>query len=474
MNHTFRRLLRAALMAGALTSAWQPAQAQGEAEAIAALRQELAALRAEVEALRRGQAPGGNAPAAPAAPPPVLAAAQVPAPAPAPAPAPTPAKKGWYDRLQVRGYVQMRANETLSGDIDAPAGVSRLRSVQDSAVGERGTFTLRRARLVVQGDLSDRVSVYLQGDMAAAVNAQSNGERRDNFFQMRDAYTDLHFANHTVKLRLGQSKVPFGWENLQSSSNRIALDRADAANSAVPGERDLGIAVYYTPPAVQAIWDRLARDGQKLFGNYGAFAVGVFNGQGINRPEKNDALMKVAMATWPFALDGLGGPFRGQVLELGAQGMLNRVQPELRSGGVSPVSFADNRVNLHAVLYPAPLGFQAEWTFGRSPEWSPAAQAIGSGRLRGGYVQTMYRMKDTAIGPLMPYARWQTFRGGWKAATNAPRLATDELELGVEWQPLKEVELTLAYARMKRAEADERRAGRAVGDLLRAQVQWSY
>lgn len=478
MNYGNWQRLRSALMAGTLLALPTPALAQGEGDAIAVLRAELAVLRAEVAELRRVQAATTPANAAvpanpvPLASPPLAVATPVPAPAAAAAAAPP--KKAWYDRIQVRGYVQMRVNEVLSDRAAVPAGISRLRSVHDSAVGEPGNFTLRRARLVVQGDVSDRFSIYMQGDLAAAVNAQSNGERREHFFQLRDAYGDVHFADRTVKVRLGQSKVPFGWENLQSSSNRLSLDRADAANSAVPGERDLGVVVYYTPPAVQRVWDRLAKDGQKLFGNYGAFGVGIFNGQGINRTEKNDGLMKVALATWPFELDGLGGAFRGQVLELGVQGMLNRIQPELRSGGVSAASFADNRVNLHAVLYPAPFGLQAEWTFGRSAEWSPARLAIGEGNLRGGYVQAMYRIKDSAVGPIMPYARVQTYRGGWKAATNAPRISTDEIELGVEWQPLKEVELTMAYARMKRAEADERRTGRAVGDVLRAQVQFSY
>ncbi len=472
MKHGYLHSLRSALMAGTLLALPQPALAQGDAEAIAALRAELAALRAEVAELRRAQVVAvAAAPEVVPAPAPVLAAA---VPAPAPAASPAPAKKGWYDRIQVRGYVQMRANEVLSDRTAVPAGVSRLRSVHDSAVGEAGNFTLRRARIVVQGDVSDRFSVYMQGDLAAAVSAQSNGERREHFFQMRDAYGDIHFANRTVKLRLGQSKVPFGWENLQSSSNRLSLDRADAANSAVPGERDLGAVIYYTPPKVQAVWERLAKDGQKLFGNYGAFGVGVFNGQGISRSEKNDSLMKVALATWPFELDGLGEAFRGQVLELGVQGMLNRFQPELRTGGVTPTSFADNRVNLHAVLYPQPFGLQAEWTFGRSPEWDPARLAMGEGNLRGGYVQAMYRVKDSGVGPFMPYARIQTYRGAWKAATNSPRISTDEIELGVEFQPLKEVELTMAYARMKRAEADERRTGRATGDVLRVQAQWSY
>lgn len=74
----------------------------------------------------------------------------------------------------------------------------------------------------------------------------------------------------------------------------------------------------------------------------------------------------------------------------------------------------------------------------------------------------------------MPYARWQHYRGGWKAALNSPRLETDEVELGVEFQPIKPFELTSAYAHMKRREADERRIGRAEGDLIRAQFQWTY
>lgn len=470
-----RRMMIALMGATALLPAGARAQTgpAGEAEAIAALRQEIAQLRAEVQALRDARpVPAATAPIAgtPAAVPPAPAVA-VATTANA---KPRPARKEWHEKIQLRGYVQLRANEVVSGLTDAPAGQARLRSVHDGGVGEKGNFAFRRARLVVQGDVSDRVSVYLQGDFAAAVNAQSNGERRENFVQLRDAYADLHFANRAFKLRFGQSKVPYGWENLQSSSNRLSIDRADAANSAVPGERDIGIVAYYTPPRVQAVWDRLAADGQKLFGNYGAFGLGAFNGQGINRAEKNDALMAVALATWPFELDGLGDGFAGKVLELGVQGMVNKVQPEVRSGGVSATSFAERRVNLHAVLYPDPIGFQAEWNWGRGPQWNAAAQAIASAPLSGGYVQAMGRVRRSPLGAFMPYARWQHYRGGWKAATNAPRLETDEFELGVEFQPLKELELTLAYARMKRAEADERRTGRAQGDVLRAQLQWNY
>jgi hypothetical protein len=469
------KMSRSAAVLAVCLAAPQAAQAQSTAE----LQRQIDELKAQVQALSsaltasRSAPPVAPSPAAAEAPAPsaastALAAASAPASA-APAPAgPAPKSKAWYERLSFRGYTQMRYNAFLSGDETAPAGVSRLRSPHDASISDRGNFSLRRARLVLQGDVSDRVSLYLQSDFASAVTNQSGTERRENFVQLRDAYADV-FADKakTLRVRFGQSKVPYGWENMQSSSNRLTLDRSDAINSAVPSERDLGIVAYYTPPSFQKIWDRLAKHGQKLFGNYGAFGVGVFNGQGTNRTEQNQGLMKVAFATWPIEIGD-------QVVEIGGSAMLNQVQPEVRSGGVSAVAFDDDRVGVHAMLYPQPFGIQAEWNWGKGPEWDRVSQSIETKNLSGGYVQAMYKLDTDNLGTLFPYARWQHYRGGWKAAVNAPRLETDELEFGIEWQPWKALELTLAYSRMKRIEADERRLGRAEGSLFRSQIQWNY
>lgn len=447
------------------------------------LQRQIDELKAELRALKRERAQAAPPAAAEARPAgsPVAdgaqagqgAGAQIPAPAASVAVASTaPAekkKKAWYEKLQLRGYTQMRYNTFLGGDDTAPPGVSRLRSVHDGSINENGNFSLRRARLIVQGNVADNVALYFQSDFASAVNNQSNGERREHFVQLRDAYVDLFLdRGHALKLRFGQSKVPFGWENLQSSSNRLTLDRSDAVNSAVPSERDLGIVAYYTPPRVQRVWDRLAKDGQKLFGNYGAFGVGIYNGQGVNRTEQNQGVTKVAMATWPFEIG------EQQVLELGGGVFLNRVRPEVRTGGVSTADFKDERYGVHAILYPQPIGIQAEWNWGKTPQFDRALGAIRSSRAQGGYVQVMYDIGDIGMGKLIPYGRWQHYRGGWKAGTNAPRLETDEIELGVEWQLNPAIEFTFAYANMKRLEADERRQGRAKGDLIRTQLQFNY
>lgn len=451
---------------------------------IADLQRQIDELKATVNELKaEKQAVAAAAPVAASAPP-VLAHSTSPAPAaPAasapPVPAPqvadaSPQKgKAWYEKLQLRGYTQMRLNNIVSGDADAPAGVSRLRTIGDGDVRANNNFSFRRVRLVLQGDVSDYVSLYLQADMATAVSNQSAGERREGFAQLRDAYADVFpTRDKSFRVRFGQSKIPFGWENMQSSSNRLALDRSDGINTGAPSERDIGIVAYYTPDRVQDIWDRLGKDGQKLFGNYGAFGLGAFNGQGTNRTETNDNVMIVGLATWPFELDALG--LEGQVLELGGSLYRNRVNPEIRTGGVSPIDYKDNRIGVHAILYPQPFGLQAEWNWGTGPEFDPVTARIEERPLRGGYVQAMARVRRSPLGPFHPFARWQYYRGGFKGATNAPRLETEELEFGLEFLPTPALELTVTYGFASRKEADERRFGQAEGELLRIQAQWNY
>ncbi len=472
-----RRILSTTLGASVLALPWTQAQAQSVAE----LQRQINELKAMVHTLKAERKNSG-----PSHPPrsstPIAhresgsslkadKTVQTASAAPAEAPRPKP----WYEQMSLRGYTQLRGNEFLSGDRTAPNGFSRLRSVHDGGITDKNNFTFRRVRLILQGNIHERVFIYLQNDFAVAVGNQTSGEQRQHYTQLRDAYADVFLdEERSAKIRFGQQKVPYGWENLQSSQNRLTLDRSDAINSAVPGERDIGMTAYYTPPHVQRIWDRLQKGGQKLFGNYGAFGVGIYNGQTINRIEKSNDLMTVAMATWPFELDGFGEMWRGQVLELGGSAYRNEFQPEIRAGGVSARSFEDQRVGVHAILYPQPFGLQGEWNWGTGPEWDPVRQAIESKPLGGGYVQAMYKVDDSFVGPFMPYARWQTYRGGWKVGVNAPRLETDEFELGIEFIPIKPVELTLAYARMKRREADERRMGQAEGDLFRAQLQINY
>lgn len=100
-----------------------------------------------------------------------------------------------------------------------------------------GGFTIRRGRLILSGFARDNVFLYIQPDVAASSGTSLN------VLQLRDAYFDVFFDSlHTWRVRVGQSKVPFGYENMQSSSLRLPIERAEVFNTAsVPGERDLGV-----------------------------------------------------------------------------------------------------------------------------------------------------------------------------------------------------------------------------------------
>ncbi|TCV91184.1 phosphate-selective porin [Luteibacter rhizovicinus] len=376
----------------------------------------------------------------------------------------------WYDRIGLRGYVQMRYNQEAGGD------AKDLRAPGDKFIGKDQGFGIRRARVVLSGDVSDRMSIYLQPDLAST----PTGSSTTNFAQLRDAYADIYFDKaKTFRVRAGQSKVPYGWEDLQSSQNRLAMDRADALNSAVRDERDLGLFFYYSPGVAAERFSYLQKSGLKGSGDYGVVGLGFYNGQGANRPDRNDQLHTVLHLTYPFKFAN------GQYLEVGADAYAGRYKvasPTSVSIGGSTFTpsvnapaegSVDRRVAAHVIYYPQPFGFQAEWTVGRGPELDVARKTIRTKSLRGGYAQVMYKF-DGEFGSLMPYVKWQTYRGGSKFDTNAPRMLVDELDVGVEWQPVKEVEIAVAYANMRRTDVTTAPYARVDGNLIRLQLQLNY
>ena len=138
--------------------------------------------------------------------------------------------KKWYDNFSIRGYTQVRYNGLLETN-------SNLECEQCDKSWGKGSFFIRRMRVILYGQISRQVYFYIQPDFASAPSSSSL-----NFAQLRDAYFDLGIdKNNEFRFRIGQSKVPFGFENLQSSQNRLPLDRNDALNSALSNERDLGV-----------------------------------------------------------------------------------------------------------------------------------------------------------------------------------------------------------------------------------------
>lgn len=387
-------------------------------------------------------------------------AAMTPAAATAPADKPAePAK--WYDKYAVRGYVQVRYNQLFDNELD------QLRHQADRSVGEDQSVFIRRARLILSGDINEHMSLYLQPDFAVT----PPGSSQTSFVQLRDFYTDISFdKKKEYRVRIGQSKVPFGFENLQSSQNRLALDRNDALNSCCKDERDLGAFFYWAPDPIRKRFKDLVSSGLKGSGDYGVVALGLYNGEGANRFERNDNFHLVGRVTYPYLFDN------GQIFEAGAQVTSGRFLPTVDSGIVldAPANgFHDDRYGFHAVLYPQPFGLQAEWNWGRGPELSADLLSVDEDSLNGGYVQAMYRFEHD-YGVFMPFVRWQQFEGAMKFERNSPATDVTETEFGLEWQPMPELELTGMYVMTDRTNVLVSPYDQISGDLLRMQLQWNY
>src|ERR1700754_3342914 len=102
--------------------------------------------------------------------------------------------RAWYEKIGIRGYVQMRYNQEVGG------GGKDLRSPGDRFIGREQGFGIRRARVVISGDVTDNMSIYIQPDLAST----PSGSSTTNFAQLRDAYADLWLTgDKTWRIRAG-------------------------------------------------------------------------------------------------------------------------------------------------------------------------------------------------------------------------------------------------------------------------------
>lgn len=400
-------------------------------------------------------------------------------------------KKKWYDQIGLRGYTQIRYNKLFETN-------DKLTNEQgDKSWGGNNSFFMRRGRLIFSGQVHEHVYIYIQPDFASTATD-------NHFFQIRDAYFDLSLdKDKEFRFRIGQSKVPYGFENMQSSSNRLTLDRNDALNSAVSNERDLGVFFYWATKEKRELLKKLVDTGLKGSGDYGLFGIGLYNGQLANKAEQNATQHAVARFTYPFEFKN------GQIFEAGIQGytgqyVLTSTNPTTtytttsstvtNDGGLTYVttstttsstkdkakleggnkSFLDQRAAVSAILYPQPFGIQAEYTVGKGPEYDVASNTIKTQDLKGGYVQLMYK-KDIKGQTIIPFVKHHWYDGGKKQELDARSYKVNDYEIGVEWQPFKNFELTADYTISDRDYVDSKTTvNHQKGNLLRLQAQFNF
>ena len=370
---------------------------------------------------------------------------------------PNAEEKKWYDRIKIGGYTQFRQGAGLSGDF------ANLSSPGDKAIEKDTNFFIRRARLVFQGEISDHLKLYMQTEFAGGTVG------------VRDMYGDIYFdKKKEFRVRPGLSKIPNSFELLQSSRNRLALERADALSSGVRNERDTGIFFYWTPKHIQERFSFLSK-GLKGSGDYGVIGFGAYTGQGINQRDKNDNVHIAARVTYPFQFSN------GQIFETGVYGYTGKFVPTVGANADAGIltnptfnkkGYRDERIGIHAILYPQPFGLQSEWNWGQSPQLSADMTQIESGNINGGYVQAMYKI-DNRWGTWIPYVKWQKYNGAEKDTTNTPFSRVRETEVGIEWQVNDQIELVAAYANMERTNVKTLHHVKNA-NIMRFQLQWKY
>lgn len=371
-------------------------------------------------------------------------------------------KAHWSDKITIRGYTQIRYNRLFESNSD-------LVSEQgDKSIGNKQGFFIRRMRIIFFGQLSDNVYFYIQPDFASSASSTSL-----HFAQLRDAYFDVSLdKKREFRFRIGQSKVPYGFENLQSSQNRLPFDRNDALNSAVSNERDLGVFFMYCPKKVRELYSSFVNDGLKGSGDYGIFSFGLYNGQVANKPELNNNSHMVTRLTYPVKLGN-------QIIEPGIQaysGMWVMPKDQITSTTkvVKSYEYLDQRYAASLVLYPKPFGIQAEYTIGKGPEYDEGKDSILTKNLKGGYVTLSYIIKIKKH-IIIPFVRGSTYQGGKKHELDARSYRVDEIEGGIEYQPFKNFEFTAAYMYSDRTTSDRTKENNyQFGSLLRLQAQLNF
>lgn len=342
----------------------------------------------------------------------------------------------WYERLKMKGYLQVRVDSVLNED----GGVLNVQN--DPFANSQSSIGLRRGRLAFSGDLTNHVYLYFQADLFGGINGNGG-------VQARDYYADVSLdPAREHRIRFGLSKVPFGYTTLQSSQNRLALERPEAISTAVESERDFGVYYMWAPYEIRERFKGLVKMGLRGSGDYGLIALGAYAGQGINRPDTNGQPHWVARVTYPFEFDN------GQFFEVGVQGYAGKFNTTTAAipgvgtptnGNGGDRGFTDARVGISAILFPQPFGIETEWNWGKGPQLSNDMRTINSASLSGGYVQFNYRHVFASQKEFIPFARWQTYSGGRKMAANAPKDKVNEVGVGFRFIPYPELELTAMY-----------------------------
>lgn len=162
------------------------------------------------------------------------------------------------EKVKISGYVQGQYSH------DEPA------TPQDN-------FLVRRARLKITGAISPMATAVLEvgADKSVTYNDTKGKSQEIKLTELKEAYVDLGRSTDNWRFRMGQAKIPFMYDVLQSSSVRVTPESTVLAGALFPGEYDTGAWLQLKNVLGDSIPDT-------------QLEIGAMNGTGPGKNDVND------------------------------------------------------------------------------------------------------------------------------------------------------------------------------------------
>ncbi len=234
----------------------------------------------------------------------------------------------WWQRLTLNGFARV--------------GVFYAFPLQeDQLVGGNGGFRVADFRLGFTFHPIDKLTIDTSIELAAPLVDPLDPLTGRRIVDVRDAYVQYDVANF-FQVRAGQFRPPYYAEMLQSDGSIPFISRSVLAGGFHPPEA-FGPRSGLAPDRQVGLQLGSARLGTQMIGF--KYAVGVFNGNGLNQLfNDNNGVMPVARAE----LDIL------QRLTIGVNGYFNQ-----RTEGARPNRLTTNQLAYGADLSASHMGFSA-------------------------------------------------------------------------------------------------------------------
>jgi len=182
------------------------------------------------------------------------------------------------------------------------SGYTQVRYQNDKSKND--AFDIRRARLDLRGDITERWDYRTQVDFGGGTTSSTTGAQSYSV-KLLDAIIGYK-VNPYLKLSIGQQKIPFSQENLASSPKLETINRSQVVEALTARGTDVIGNQNGRDIGLQASGSVLPVTGYNLFD----YAFGIFNGAGINTSDTNEQKDFVGRAVFhPLKEWSVGGSY---------------------------------------------------------------------------------------------------------------------------------------------------------------------